>query len=132
MIPTRNGLEKWAHRASSRDDRRTRHLASARTPVTIGVRKRPHPKIRASCGRLDSIHQGDHAGVDARYFINVVNRVAQFQAVFAVAGISEAFVLPAFDRMIDVLPFAILHFHFDHGRKNINHQVAKPFPNPLI
>ena len=106
--------------------------ASSRTPVAIGVRKRPDPQGRAGFVRVDSVHQGDHEGVKGIYFINVVDCVTQFQAVFAVAGIGEAFLLPIFDHMIDVLPFTILGFHSDNGSEYINHRVAKLLQKLLI
>ena len=103
-----------------------------RTPVAIGVRKRPDPKGRAGFLRIDSVHQGDHEGMKGIYYINVVDCVTQFQAVFAVAAISEAFLLPVLVAMIAALPFTILGFHSDNGSEYINGRVAKLLEKLLI
>ena len=103
-----------------------------RTPVAIGVRKRPDPQGRAGFLRIDSVHQGDHEGVKGIYYINVVDCVTQFQAVFAVAGIGEAFLLPVLGDMIEALPFTILGFHSDNGSEYLNHRVAKLLQKLLI
>ena len=106
--------------------------ASSRRPVAIGVRKRPDPQGRAGFLRVDSVHQGDHEGMKGIYYINVVDCVTQFQAVFAVAGISEAYLLPVLDTMIDALPFTILGFHSDNGSEYINGRVARLLQKLLI
>ena len=49
---------------------------------------------RAGFLRIDSVHQGDHEGMKGIYYINVVDCMTRFQAVFAVAAISEAFLVP--------------------------------------
>ncbi len=103
-----------------------------RTPVAIGVRKRPDPQGRAGFLRIDSVHQGDHEGMKGIYYINVVDCVTQFQAVFAVAGISEAFLLPVLDAMLEVLPFTVLGFHSDNGSEYINGRVARLLEKLLI
>jgi transposase InsO family protein len=96
-----------------------------RTPVTIGVRKRPDPQDRAGFLRVDSVHQGDHEGVKGVYYINVIDCVTQFQAVCVVPRISEAFLLPVLTAMMEALPFVILGFHSDNGSEYINGRVAK-------
>ena len=103
-----------------------------RTPVAIGVRKRPDPQGRAGFLRIDSVHQGDHEGMKGIYYINVVDRVTQFQAVFAVAAISEAFLLPVLVAMIAALPFTILGFHSNNGSEYINGRVAMLLEKLLI
>ena len=42
-----------------------------RTPVTIGVRKRPDPQGRAGFLRVDSVHQGDHEGMKGIYYTSM-------------------------------------------------------------
>ena len=103
-----------------------------RTPVAIGVRKRPDPQGRAGFLRIDSVHQGDHEGAKGIYYINVVDCVTQIQAVVAVAGISEAFLLPALLSLLDYLPFTVLGFHSDNGSEYINGRVAKLLQKLLI
>jgi transposase InsO family protein len=103
-----------------------------RTPVNIGIRKRPDPQGRAGFLRIDSVHQGDHEGMKGIYYINVVDCVTQYQAVFAVAAIGEAFLLPMLVAMIEAVPFAILGFHSDNGSEYINGRVAKLLEKLLI
>lgn len=101
-------------------------------PVNIGVRKRPDPQGRAGFLRVDSVHQGDHEGRKGIYYVNVVDCVTQFQAVFAVAAIGEAYLLPVLGSMIEALPFTILGFHSDNGSEYINGRVARLLEKLLI
>jgi transposase InsO family protein len=103
-----------------------------RTPVAIGVRKRPDPQGRVGFLRIDSVHQGDHEGTKGIYYINAVDCVTQIQVVVAVAGISEAFLLPALLSLLDYLPFTVLGFHSDNGSEYINGKVAKLLQKLLI
>ncbi len=59
------------------------------------------------------------------YLINAVDEVTRFQSGFAVERISEAYLLPVLEAMMDAFPFAIKSFHSDNGSEYINHQVAK-------
>lgn len=54
-----------------------------------------------------------------------MDEVTQFQAVFAVEHISEAYLLPVLAAMIDAFPFVIRNLHSDNGSEYINHKVAK-------
>jgi transposase InsO family protein len=103
-----------------------------RTLVTVGVRKRPDPQGRAGFLRVDSVHQGDHEAMKGIYYINVVDCVTQIQLVVALAGISEAFLLPALRSILDELPLKVLGFHSDNGSEYINHRVAKLLQKLLI
>lgn len=94
-----------------------------RTP--IGERRKPFPDGRPGYLRVDSVHQGDLDGVKGVYLINAVDEVTQFQCVCAVEKISEAFLLPTLEAMMDAFPFVIRGFHSDNGSEYINHQVAK-------
>ena len=80
-----------------------------RSPVNIGVRKRPDPQGRAGFLRIDSVHQGDHEGIKGINYIDVVDFVTQFQTVFAVVEIGEAFLLPVLGHMIGALPASGVH-----------------------
>ena len=77
--------------AQHRDSHRHR---DQRGPPAVPFAKRPDPQGRAGFLRIDSVYQGDHEGMKAIYYINVVDCMTRFQAVFAVAAISEAFLLP--------------------------------------
>ena len=61
-----------------------------------------------------------------------MDEVTQCQAVFAVEHISEAYLLPVLEAMMDAFPFVILGFHSDNGSEYINHQVAKLLKKLLI
>lgn len=92
--------------------------------VTIGVRRAPQPDGRAGFIRIDSVHQGDNDGVKGLYHINAVDCVTQWQVVATVQGISEAFLLPVIEHMLEQFPFRIHGFHADNGSEYVNHTVA--------
>jgi transposase InsO family protein len=93
--------------------------------VNIGERRKPFPDGRPGYLRVDSVHQGDLDGIKGVYLINAVDEATQFQAVFAVEHISEAYLLPVLEAMMDAFPFVIRGFHSDNGSEYINYQVAK-------
>ena len=95
------------------------------TKVNIGERRKPAPDGCPGYLRVDSVHQGDLDGIKGVYLINAVDEVTQFQAVFAVEHISEAYLLPVLAAMMDAFPFVICNFHSDNGSEYINHKVAK-------
>lgn len=95
------------------------------TEVNIGERRKPAPDGCPGYLRVDSVHQGDLDGIKGVYLINAVDEVTQFQAVFAVERISEAYLLPVLEAMMDAFPFVIRSFHSDNGSEYINHQLAK-------
>ena len=91
----------------------------------IGVRKAPRPKGRAGFVRIDTVHQGDHDGIKGVYHITCVDAVCQWQVEACVQGISEAFLLPVLELIIEQFPFVIEGFHSDNGSEYINGKVAK-------
>ncbi len=91
----------------------------------IGVRKAPRPNGRAGWVRVDSVHQGDLDGIKGVYHITCVDAVSQWQVQSCVQGISEAFLLPVLEMVIDQFPFQIEGFHSDNGSEYVNHKVAK-------
>ena len=93
--------------------------------IHIGERRKPAPDGKPGYLRVDSVHQGDLDGIKGLYLINAVDEVTQFQAVFAVAKISEHFLLPVLRQLIEAFPFPIKGFHSDNGSEYINHTVAK-------
>ena len=94
------------------------------TAVAIGVRRRPEPRGRPGFLRVDTVHQGDQDGVKGIYHINVVDEITQYQHVGSVAAISEAFLIPVLEDLIEAFPFDVRGFHADNGSEYINHQVA--------
>lgn len=93
--------------------------------VNIGERRKPAPDGRPGFLRVDSVHQGDLDGVKGVYLINAVDEITQFQAVFAVERISEAYLLPVLEAIMDAFPFVIRGFHSDNGSEYINRKVAE-------
>lgn len=93
--------------------------------VNIGERRKPFPDGRPGYLRVDSVHQGDLDGIKGVYLINAVDEVTQFQAVFAVEHISEAYLIPVLEAMMDAFPFVIRGFHSDNGSEYINRRVAE-------
>ncbi|MFY9259188.1 MAG: hypothetical protein WAO71_01630 [Gallionella sp.] len=91
----------------------------------IGVRKVPRPNGRAGFIRIDTVHQGDLDGVKGVYHITCVDAVCQWQVEACVQGISEAFLLPVLELIIEQFPFVIEGFHSDNGSEYINRPVAK-------
>ena len=93
--------------------------------INIGQRRRPHPQGQPGYLRVDSVHQGDLDGIKGVYLINAVDEITQFQAIFAVEHISEAYLLPVLAAMMDAFPFIICGFHSDNGSEYINRKVAE-------
>jgi transposase InsO family protein len=78
------------------------------------------------------VHQGDQDGVKGVYHINAVDEVTQWQVVGATAQISEAYLLPVLEAMLQQFPFRIRGFHSDNGSEFINHTVARLLNKLLI
>ncbi len=102
------------------------------TTVPIGERRRPHPEGRPGYLRVDTVHQGDVDGVKGLYHINAVDEVTQWQVVGATAQISEAWLLPVLEAMLEQFPFRIRGFHSDNGSEFINYTVAGLLQKLLI
>ncbi len=92
--------------------------------VTIGQRRKPNPKGQPGYIRIDTVHQGDWDKIKGVYHINAVDEVTQFEAVMSVEGISEAFLIPVLEALLDTFPFKLQGFHSDNGSEYINYQVA--------
>ena len=100
--------------------------------VAIGERRAPAPNNRPGYLRVDSVHQGDQDGIKGVYHINTVDCVTQYEGVATCERISEAFLIPVLEALLQSFPFAILGFHSDNGSEFINHQVAKLLNKLLI
>lgn len=92
--------------------------------LPIGERRKPRPEGRPGFVRVDTVHQGDLDGIKGLYHLNLVDEVTQFQFVGSVARISEAFLLPVLEVLIERFPFTVLGFHADNGSEYINHRVC--------
>jgi len=126
-----------AHLYNLRKDRvyreRRIHIDKTRpTKVSIGERRRPEPNGKPGYLRIDTVHQGDLDGVKGVYHINAVDEVTQWQIVAAVSQISEAWLIPVLERILEQFPFEILGFHSDNGSEFINQRVAELLNKLLI
>ncbi|MGH8602648.1 MAG: integrase [Gammaproteobacteria bacterium] len=105
---------------------RRRHWTKTRGhSVPIAERHAPVPEGRPGFIRIDSVHQGDQDGFKGLYHINAVDCVTQFEIVATCERLSEAYLLPVLEALLDSFPFRILGFHADNGSEYINRTVAK-------
>src|SRR5579859_3609720 len=104
--------------------RHTSYQPTRPTPIPIGERRKPDPNGRPGYLRIDTVHQGDQEGVKGLYHINAVDQVTQLQVVGAAPHISEAWLLPLLEAMLEQFPFRIHGFHSDNGSEFINYQVS--------
>ena len=106
--------------------RRRRHFDKTRPKrANIAHRRKPNPNGQPGFLRIDTVHQGDFDGVKGVYHINAVDQVTQFQCVLSVERISEHFLIPVLEMILETFPFRIQGFHADNGSEYINHRVAK-------
>lgn len=113
-------------------DRRVQFEKTRPTPTAIGERRRPDPAGRPGYLRVDTVHQGDLDGVKGVYHVNAVDEVTQWEVVGATAQISEAWLQPLLESMLEQFPFRICGFHSDNGSEFINHTVAGMLNKLLI
>ena len=104
---------------------RVKYHKTRPTQVQIGERRRPDPQGRPGFLRVDTVHQGDLDGTKGVYHITAVDEVTQWQIMGSTEQISEAWLLPVLEAMLEQFPFRILGFHSDNGSEFINHTVAK-------
>ena len=104
--------------------RRVRYDKTRAVQVAIGERRPPKPDGRPGYLRVDTVHQGDREGCKGVYHINAVDEVTQWQVAGATAHISEAWLLPVLEGILEQFPFKIQGFHSDNGSEFINHTVA--------
>lgn len=100
--------------------------------VPIGERRAPTPNNRPGYLRVDSVHQGDLDGMKGVYHINAVDCVTQYEGVATCERISEAFLIPVLEALLQSFPFDILGFHSDNGSEYINRNVAQLLNKLLI
>ena len=113
---------------------RLRQVWTKTRPVTvaIGERRAPSPNNQPGYLRVDSVHQGDQDGLKGVYHINTVDCVTQYEGVATCERISEAFLIPVLEALLDSFPFVIQGFHSDNGSEYINRDVAKLLNKLLI
>jgi transposase InsO family protein len=109
--------------------RNTTYQPTRPAVIGIGERRKPQPRGVPGYLRIDTVHQGDRDGV---YHINAVDEVTQWEIVAATPQISELWLIPLLETMLQQFPFVIRGFHSDNGSEFINHTVAKLLGKLLI
>ncbi len=102
------------------------------TPIPIGERRKPQPHGSPGYLRIDTVHQGDQDGRKGLYHINAVDQVTQWEIVAATPQISELWLMPVLEALLQQFPFAIRGFHSDNGSEFINYNVARLLSKLLI
>jgi len=124
--------------------RRRVHYEKTR-PVrnTIGERRKPQPNGQPGYLRIDTVHQGDLNRQKGVYHIdvpclinhsryNATDEVTQFEFVFTVEKISERYLIPVLEALLDSFPFVLINFHADNGSEYTNKRVAAVLKKLLI
>lgn len=112
--------------------RNTTYQPTRPTVIAIGERRKPQPNGCPGYLRIDTVHQGDQDGRKGVYHINAVDEVTQWEIVSATPQISELWLIPVLQAMLEQFPFVIRGFHSDNGSEFINHTVAKLLGKLLI
>jgi hypothetical protein len=84
------------------------------------------------CALCPVADQGDQDGVKGVYHINTVDCVTQYEGVATCERISEAFLIPVLEALLQSFPFVIKGFHSDNGSEYINAHVARLLNKLLI
>lgn len=100
--------------------------------VSIGERRKPDPEGKPGYLRVDSVHQGDLDKKKGVYHINIVDEITQWEIIGSVEKISEYFLKPLLEDLINQFPFTIINFHSDNGSEYINKVIAKLLNKLLI
>lgn len=112
-------------RKSTPYQRQRRHFEKTRpTASKIAERRKPQPKGKPGYIRIDTVHQGDLDRRKGVYHINATDEVTQFEIVCTIEKISELYLIPALEQVLDGMPFVLRGFHSDNGSEYINYQVA--------
>ena len=113
--------------------RQRRHFEKTKAkPSSIGERRKPEPNGQPGYIRIDTVHQGDLDKQKGVYHINAVDEVTQFEVIGSVEKISEQYLIPLLEKMLETFPFVVLGFHADNGSEYINKKVATLLEKLLI
>lgn len=112
--------------------RNTSYQPTRPTVIPIGERRKPQPRGLPGYLRIDTVHQGDQDGVKGIYHINAVDEVTQWEIVAATPQISELWLIPLLETMLQQFPFVVRGFHSDNGSEFINYTVARLLGKLLI
>lgn len=113
-------------------EKRRHFTKTKRNTIAIGERRKPSPNGEPGYLRIDTVHQGDQDGAKGVYYINAVDEVTQMEVICAVEKISENYLIPVLEQIIECFPFKIKEIHADNGSEYINHMVAKLLNKLLI
>jgi transposase InsO family protein len=78
------------------------------------------------------VHQGELDKQKGVYHLNAVDEVTQFEVICTVEKISERYLIPVLEQLLDTFPFKVLGFHTDNGSEYINKRVAELLEKLLI
>ena len=71
------------------------------------------------------MHQGDLEKEKGVYHINMTDEVTQWEIIGTVEKISEQYLLPLLEDLLNQYPFRIINFHSDNGSEYINKTIAR-------
>jgi len=110
----------------------TTFLKTRPAKVDIGERIKPEPEGKPGYIRVDTVHQGNLGKNKGIYYINLVDEVTQWEIVATVEKITEIFLVPVLETLLNQYPFVIKNFHSDNGSEYINKIVADLLNKLLI
>jgi len=111
-------------RESDRYKAKYLHHTQARQ-ISIGETAKPNPNNMPGSIRIDTVSQSDV------FHINSIDEVTQWEVVVCVPQITEYYLLPALQSLIDQYPFKIFNFHSDRGSEFIN-RIVEHLLNKLL
>ena len=100
--------------------------------VPIGERRKPAPQGKPGYLRVDTVHQGDYDKEKGVYHINIIDEVTQSELVGSVEKISEFYLKPLLEDLINQFVFKVINFHSDNGSEYINKVIAKLLNKLLV
>lgn len=101
------------------------YTKTQKSAVQIGERRKPNPQGQPGYIRIDTVHQGDQDKQKGVYHINAIDEVTQFEVICSVERISENYLIPILEELLESFPFTVINFHSDNGSEYINKVVAK-------
>lgn len=113
-------------------EKRRHFTKTQRSVFAIGERRKPNPNGEPGYLRIDTVHQGDRDKEKGVYYINAVDEVTQMEVICAVEKISENYLIPVLEQIIESFPFVVKEIHSDNGSEYINRTVAKMLNKLLI
>lgn len=94
--------------------------------IPIGETMKPENNEIPGSIRVDSVHQRDV------FYLNLVDEITQWEIAISIPQLTEEFLLPALEYVLDQCPFVVFNFHSDRGGEFINYEVAKILDKLLI